>query len=176
MSSFPLTEHKPFTPGFTDDMPVPAANPRLSTPVITGITTDYDQLCAPFVESVRDVLNGKRYRVKVRYLDADFHFYHGCLMTQVNHNGRLLALPPISLDTQTGLPVLHALPDHQADWLNAFFSLPKSLLLFYFSLMKRVFSNQPLSYQWQHLQTGELLHPAMPYVLQQYLSETGWAD
>ena len=142
-------------------------------PQLPGGFTDYNTLCAPYVPNVRDVLEGRQYRFKVQYNDTFFHFYHGCLMVQAVHEGLLRALPPFGKTTH-GVPYLHALPEHQLHWFDDFLSLPKGVLLFYFTLMKEVFGGQPLRFLKEDPRSGQTAWVDVPHRLQPILSEVEW--
>ncbi len=141
--------------------------PTLST-CFQAPVLDFKELCRPYVEPVREVLEGKRYRYKLPYGQAIFHFYHGCLMTKALYQGRLYVLPPLSL-TDDGMPSLYQLPEHQAHWLEEFLTLPKDLLLFYLHLMKEVFRGRALQ---GHTQNGQLA--TIPPALKAFLTEVDW--
>lgn len=142
-------------------------------PALLGVLTDYKTLCAPHVPAIRDVLAGKTYRYKVRFNDTLFVFHHGCLMAQVVHNGIIRALPPFRLD-KDGTPYLQALPEHQQHWLNEFMAMPKSVLLFYFSLLKEVFKGYALRCRWEDPASGQAVWVPVPMALRPILSEVEW--
>lgn len=142
-------------------------------PSFPGVYTDYKTLCAPHVPAIRDVLEGKTYRYKVKFDNATFVFHHGCLMIQVVHDGLIRALPPFAVE-EDGTPYLRALPEHQQFWMEEFMELPKSVLLFYFSLLKEVFKGYALGCRWQDPDTGRMVKVPVPDVLHPLLSEVGW--
>jgi len=154
--------------------PLETLETRVPTPALLGVFTDYDTLVAPHVPAVRDVLTGKTHRYKVAFNDAVLVFHHGCLMVQVVHDGLIRALPPFGL-TEDGRPYLSAMPEHQMAWMDEFLTLPKSILFFYFSLLKAVFHNQPLSCRWEAPVTGRTSQVPVPEVLQPILSDAGWS-
>lgn len=138
-----------------------------------ALLTDYRTVCAPYVEEVREVLKGVRYRTKVNFQGTAFHFYHGCLMVQARHEDRLYAMPPFGLD-KNGLPYVQVLPEHQAAWMDEFLSLPKTVLLFYFSLMKEVFRGYRLQGRLEDPATGKISYGSIPAALAPILTEVGW--
>ena len=148
-------------------------SPHLS-PKLLGILTDYKTLCAPYVPDVRDVLSGRQYRFKVNFHDTAFHFYHGCLMVQVLHDGLLRALPHFG-KTDDGKPYMQTLPEPELHWFDDFLTLPKSVLLFYFTLMKDVFKSEPLRFRWEDPKSGEVSWVEPPVALRSILQETEWA-
>jgi hypothetical protein len=145
----------------------------LQEPRLLGLLSDYQTLCAPHVPAIREVLEGRAHRYKLRYNGVTFIFHHGCLMTQVLHDGLLRALPPFSIE-RDDTPVLHALPEHQQGWLDEFLTLPKDVLLFYFSLLKEVFKGYPLRSRWEDPATGRRQWVPVPEMLQPVLAEVGW--
>jgi hypothetical protein len=140
---------------------------------LLGVMTDYRSLCAPHVPSVREVLTGGTYRHKLRFNDAVFVFYHGCLMSRVVYRGQIFALPPFGLN-RSGQPYLTALPEHQRPWLDEFLSLPKDVLLFYFTLLKEVFKGHVLTCQWENPATNAIEPRPIPEELQPILREVDW--
>jgi hypothetical protein len=159
-----------------DLLPSSAQRPesiKATEPALLGLFTDYEALCAPYLPSVRDVLEGKTLRAKLKFNDAVFVFHHGCLMSQVLHQGVIRALPPFGLD-DAGKPYLQALPEHQQHWLGEFLQLPKSVLMFYFTLVKGVFAGEPLRCRWEDPETGHITWRSVPDELQPILQAVGW--
>ncbi len=154
------------------DVNEPVLN-KVAEPALLGVFTDYEALCAPYIPSIRDVLEGKALRHKLKFNDAVFVFHHGCLMSQVLHQGVIRALPPFGLD-EAGRPYLQALPEHQQHWLGEFLQLPKSVLMFYFTLLKGVFAGEPLRSRWEDPETGYITWQAVPDELQPVLKAVGW--
>lgn len=147
--------------------------PLWESSALLPVFTDYRALCAPHVKAVRDVLQGCRYRYKVQFNETTFHFFHGCLMAYVVTDGVIRALPPFGLG-RDGVPYLQALPEHQLKWLEEFMSLPKSTLLYYFSLLKEVFKGYAIRYRWQDPETGKTESIEMPEALKSILAEVEW--
>lgn len=140
---------------------------------LLGMMTDYPTLCAPHVQPVREVLDGRRLRYKLRFGDAILVFHHGCLMGQVVHNGRIRALPPFFVNAD-GTPCLAVPPAHRQHWLEEFLDLPKSVLLFYFSLLKEVFKGYALAGRWEDPASGNISARAVPETLHAVLAEVDW--
>lgn len=134
--------------------------------------TDYKTICAPYVEQIRDVLEGKAYRTKIQYGQTWFHFYHGCLMVKVNHEGQLFALPPMD-QTEEGRPFINLLPEHQQHWLDEFMELPKDVLMFYFSLMKEVFKGHAIKGRLQTA-SGQTSWGSVPAQLEPLFDSVDW--
>jgi hypothetical protein len=135
----------------------------------------YRALVAPHVHAVQAVLTGQRDRYKFRFEDAVLMLDHGCLMGRIFYQGRITALPSFARDVLRDTPYLRAWPPHQSQWLSDCLSLPKGLLLFYFSLLKEVFAGAPLSCRLEDPASGKLIAHPMPLALQPILQEVGWA-
>lgn len=140
---------------------------------LLGVFTDYKSICAPYVPMVRDVLEGKANRCKLKFNNTLFVFHHGCLLSRVVHNGRIFSLPPFAFDWN-GQPYITALPLHQRRFFNEFLSLPKDVLLFYFTLLKEVFKGYALGCQWEDPATGRITRQPIPAELQAALKEVDW--
>jgi hypothetical protein len=141
---------------------------------LLAVFTDYENICAPYVPAVREVLEGKKSRFKLHYNNATFVFHHGCLMVQIVHEGLIRALPPFGIGMD-GKPYLQVMPEHQKHWMTEFLTLPKSILLFYFSLLKQVFGNHPLQGRWQDPLTNRISLVPVPVELRSILNEVDWA-
>lgn len=127
-------------------LPVPdlKPNPHATDRLIQAVFCDFDMLCAASVSVVKRVLNGQQYRAKVRFQNATFHFYHGCLMSKVVYDNRLIHLPVFAWkDSDKNQATLLPAPDRVVSEL---LRLPKAVRLFYLTLVKHVFGNQPLCF------------------------------
>ena len=137
------------------------------------LATDYDALCAPHISAVRAVLAGEQYRYKLHVEDAIIIFHHGCLMGRIWLNGQRYALPPLALD-ESGQPYFYAIPSAQRSVWVEFCQLPKGILLFYFSLLKRATRGLPL-YLQSNPQTQATQHTlSVPAVLHPWLKAVDW--
>ncbi len=139
----------------------------------TGLLFDYDGLCAHHLPALRAVLNGGRSRYRFQFEDATFLFHHGCLMSRVIFRRQICGMPPFAL-TPDGQPYLRALPKRQQACLQEFLALPKGILLFYFTLLKKVFECKPLVCYQESSQTGHLAQVNLPQALLPILAEVGW--
>lgn len=132
------------------------------------VFTDYRQLCKPHVDAVRDVLTGKRPRYKLHYNGAVLVFDHGCLMSQVVVDGVIRRLPPFAL-AMDGTPYLMALSANRQAVLDEFLTMPRDILLFYFTLLQDVFKGYALRCRREDMS----LVP-VPASLRPILTETNW--
>jgi hypothetical protein len=135
--------------------------------------TDYLALTAPHVPAVQAVLSGTQSRYKLGFENAVLLFDHGCLMGRVFFEGRFYALPPMALDA-LGAPYLRALPIAQRPTLVEFCTLPKGILLFYFTLLKQVFRGHRLYGKRLNLKTGQFNMLPIPTTLHPWLQAVGW--
>lgn len=142
-------------------------------PPVAPTWLDFAEQAAPHVPFLQAVLQGDQYRYKFSYDNTVLIFDHGCLMGRVFYEGRFYALPPMALDDQ-GQPFLFDVPVAQRPALAEFCSLPKGLLLFYFSVLKAVFEGRPLSCRKWDRENGETRNMPMPKSLQPWLFAVGW--
>ena len=149
---------------------LPAVN---AADVLERTATDYRKAVAPYVPAIRDVLEGNEYRTKVEWETTGFHFFHGCLMVQVKHEGRLYSLPPFGLN-EDNTPYIQTLPEHKAKWLEEFMSLPKSVLMFYFMLMKETFNGYALKGRIQNPVSGKNTIGDVPEAFADILAAVEW--
>lgn len=138
-----------------------------------GRLTDYLQLCAAHVPAVRQVLAGERLRYRLRYDDAVIYFDHGCLLSRAFFQNRLYGLP-MFFRADNGSAGLRALPTHQQQGYKELWSLPKGVLLFYFTLLKESFNGMPLVAFREDPASGAMQPCTMPDALRPILSAVGW--
>ncbi len=137
------------------------------------LLTDYDTLCAPHVAALQAILAGRQGRYKLPFEDATFIFDAGCLMGRVWREGRSYALPPLALD-HFGLPYFYAIPATQRAVWSEFCQLPKSILLFYCTLLKKTTGGGLLSVQDNRLDPAIRPGLPLPVALHPWLDAVAW--
>jgi hypothetical protein len=145
----------------------------LHTAITPQLFTDFRTLCTSHVESVRAVLSGQQFRYRLHFNQATLVLHHGCLLTRVFYQGYDYALPAFGI-FQDGRPYVTVLPEHQRGCYQDFCSLPKEILLFYFTLLKEVFRGYALVGHWEDPDTGKKAEMPVPEELLQILAEVEW--
>lgn len=135
--------------------------------------TDYSRLCAGHVPAVRQVLAGQRLRYRLRYENAVIYFDQGCLLSRIFFKNQLYGMP-MFFRAANGSPALRVLPKHQHSFYQEVLTLPKGLLLFYFTLLKESFGGLPLAAYREDEGTGALNPCGLPEVLLPVLQAVGW--
>ena len=149
-------------------MPASSASLAHLSGAVAPAWTDYELLVAPYVPDVHDVLTGRKTRCKVHFQGMTILFRHGCLMARIAWQDQLIPLPPFAFD-ENGRPVIRLTVERTPAWLEDLGRLPRELRLFFLSLLKAVFDDQPLT-----LQRPDGRPAAAPAGIQSMLADAGW--
>lgn len=123
-----------------------------------------DTLCEPHIPALSHVFTGEKPRYNLSFLNATFYFYHGCMLNQVMYLGKMILLPTIQQD-HNGNPYWNVPNTPNLRWLTDLTQLPRAIVIFYFTLLRKLF---PARQRWTGIHT-------LPSNILSFMEESGWS-